>query len=448
MKLNNKRTILVGLAFLSICAFWQMHDNVIPLILTKTFHMNETYSGVIMAADNILALFLLPFFGSLSDRTSTKLGKRMPFVLFGTGCAVILMNLLPLLDNSYAAEPSPLKLASFVIVLALLLIAMGTYRSPAVALMPDVTPKPLRSRANAIINLMGAVGGVFYLAFAAVLYPNSKVKALEEAGKHVDYQPLFLIVSAVMFLAVGILFLTIRERKLTEENQALEAQHPEWNLAVDDGSGNEALPKPVKRSLAFLLASIALWFIGYNGVTTWFSTYVDVVMGQGLGGASQCLLIATVGAVVSYIPIGALAAKIGRKRTIQIGIVLLAACFAMGYVLTTMYTTITPVMFVVFALVGFAWAAINVNSFPMVVEMCKGSDIGKFTGYYYTASMAAQVVTPVLAGTLMRQIDYRVLFPYAALFVALSFVTMLFVRHGDVKAAAKKGLEAFEDMED
>ena len=448
MKLNNKRTILVGLAFLSICAFWQMHDNVIPLILTKTFHMNETYSGVIMAADNILALFLLPFFGSLSDRTSTKLGKRMPFILFGTGCAVLLMNLLPLLDNSYAAEPSPLKLASFVIVLALLLIAMGTYRSPAVALMPDVTPKPLRSRANAIINLMGAVGGVFYLAFAAVLYPNSKVKALEEAGKHVDYQPLFLIVSAVMFLAVGILFLTIRERKLTEENQALEAQHPEWNLAVDDGSGNEALPKPVKRSLAFLLASIALWFIGYNGVTTWFSTYVDVVMGQGLGGASQCLLIATVGAVVSYIPIGALAAKIGRKRTIQIGIVLLAACFAMGYVLTTMYTTITPVMFVVFALVGFAWAAINVNSLPMVVEMCKGSDIGKFTGYYYTASMAAQVVTPVLAGTLMRQIDYRVLFPYAALFVALSFVTMLFVRHGDVKAAAKKGLEAFEDMED
>ena len=448
MKLNNKRTILVGLAFLSICAFWQMYDNVIPLILTKTFHMNETYSGAIMAADNILALFLLPFFGSLSDRTSTKLGKRMPFILFGTGCAVILMNLLPLLDNSYAAEPSPLKLASFVIVLALLLIAMGTYRSPAVALMPDVTPKPLRSRANAIINLMGAVGGVFYLAFAAVLYPNSKVKALEEAGKHVDYQPLFLIVSAVMFLAVGILFLTIRERKLTEENQALEAQHPEWNLAVDDGSGNEALPKPVKRSLAFLLASIALWFIGYNGVTTWFSTYVDVVMGQGLGGASQCLLIATVGAVVSYIPIGALAAKIGRKRTIQIGIVLLAACFAMGYVLTTMYTTITPVMFIVFALVGFAWAAINVNSLPMVVEMCKGSDIGKFTGYYYTASMAAQVVTPVLAGTLMRQIDYRVLFPYAALFVALSFVTMLFVRHGDVKAAAKKGLEAFEDMED
>ena len=448
MKLNNKRTILVGLAFLSICAFWQMYDNVVPLILTETFHMNETYSGVIMAADNILALFLLPLFGSLSDRTNTKIGKRMPFILFGTGCAVILMNLLPLLDNSYAAAPSPLKLASFVVVLGLLLIAMGTYRSPAVALMPDVTPKPLHSRGNAIINLMGAVGGILYLGVAAVLYPNGKIKALEAEGLHVNYQPLFLVVSAVMFLAVGILFLRIKEPKLAAENRKLEAEHPDWNLAVDDGSGSEQLPKPVRKSLMFLLASIALWFIGYNGVTTWFTVYVKNVMGQELGGASQCLLIATAGAIVSYIPIGALASKIGRKRTIQIGVMLLAACFATGYVLTTTYDTINIIMYVVFALVGFAWAAINVNSLPMVVEMCKGSDIGKFTGYYYTASMAAQVVTPVVAGTLMHNISYQVLFPYAATFVALSFVTMLFVRHGDVKAAAKKGLEAFEDMED
>ena len=444
MKLNSKRTILVGLAFLSICAFWQMYDSIVPLILTKTFHMNETFSGAIMAADNILALFLLPFFGSVSDKSHTKIGKRMPFILFGTGCAIILMNILPLLDNSYAAQPSGFKTASFVIVLGLLLVAMGTYRAPAVALMPDVTPKPLRSRANAIINLMGAVGGILYLGVAAVLYPNSKTAGVE----HVNYQPLFIVVSAIMFVAVAVLFLTIREPKLTAENQALEKQHPEWNLAQDDGSGHETLPKPVKKSLGFLLASIALWFIGYNGVTTWFSTYVDVVMGQGLGGASTCLLIATAGAIVSYIPIGQIASKIGRKRTIQGGIILLAACFASGYVLTTTFSSINAIMFVVFALVGLAWAAINVNSLPMVVEMCKGSDIGKFTGYYYTASMAAQVVTPIAAGTLMRKIDYRVLFPYAALFVALSFVTMLFVHHGDAKAEAKKGLEAFEEMDD
>ena len=159
-------------------------------------------------------------------------------------------------------------------------------------------------------------------------------------------------------------------------------------------------------------------------------------------------MVATAGAIVSYIPIGAIASKIGRRRTIQGGIILLAACFALGYVLTTMFDSINAIMFLVFALVGLAWAAINVNSLPMVVEMCKGSDIGKFTGYYYTASMAAQIVTPVLAGTLMRSISYQVLFPYAAFFVAMSFVTMLFVRHGDSKAEPKKGLEAFEDMDD
>ena len=444
MKLNNTRTILVGLAFLSICAFWQMYDSIVPLILTNTFHLNETLSGAIMAADNVLALFLLPIFGGISDRTNTGIGKRMPFILFGTGCAIVLMNILPLLDNGYAASPSGFELASFVIVLGLLLIAMGTYRSPAVALMPDVTPKPLRSKGNAIINLMGAVGGIIYLGVAAVMYPNSKVQGLE----HVNYQPLFMVVSAIMFVSIAVLFITIKEPKLTEENQALEKQHPEWDPAQDDGSGNEVLPAPVKRSLGFLLASIALWFIGYNGVTTWFTTYVSVVMGQGLGGASTCLLIATGGAIVSYIPIGALASKIGRKKTIMGGIILLASCFAMGYFLTTMYSSINKIMFVVFALVGLAWAAINVNSLPMVVEMCKGSDIGKFTGYYYTASMSAQIVTPMLAGTLMRHIDYRVLFPYAAFFVAMSFVTMVFVRHGDAKIQAKRGLDAFEDMDD
>lgn len=444
MKLNNKRTVLVGLAFLSICAFWQMYDSVIPLMLTKTFHLHETYSGAIMAADNVLALFLLPFFGTLSDRTTAKTGKRTPYIVLGTAAAVILLNALPLIDNSYYAEPATGKMIAFVVLLGLLLIAMGTYRSPAVALMPDVTPKPLRSRANAIINLMGAVGGIIYLAVAAVMYPNSKVHGLE----HVDYQPLFIVVAAIMVVSILVMRLTINEPKLVEENQRLEAEHPEWNLAEDDGSGHQMLPAAVKRSLAFLLASIALWFIGYNGITTWFTTYVDKVMGQGLGGASTCLLIATGGAIISYIPIGSLAHKVGRKRTIMIGILILAACFAACHFLTTAFSEINVIMFIVFALIGFAWAAINVNSLPMVVEMCKGSDIGKFTGYYYAASMAAQVVTPILAGFLMRNVSYIVLFPYAALFVLASFVTMTMVKHGDAAPEVKHGLEAFEDMED
>lgn len=444
MKLDNKRTILTGFAFLSICAFWQMYNSIVPLILTNTFHLNETYSGAIMAADNVLALFLLPLFGAISDRTSTKIGKRMPFILFGTGLAIILMNLLPMIDNSYAAAPGSFKTISFVVVLGLLLVAMGTYRSPAVALMPDITPKPLRSKGNAIINLMGALGGVIYLGVAAVMSPNSKVAGLA----HVNYQPLFMVVSAIMFIAVAVLFLTIKEPRLVAEQQELERQHPEWNLAEDDGSGNETLPKPVKKSLIFLLSSICLWFIGYNAVETWFTTYVSQVMGQALGGASTCLLIATGGAVVSYIPIGIIASRVGRKRTIMAGIILLAACFGLGYFLTTAYSSINLIMFIVFALVGLAWAAINVNSLPMVVEMCRGSDIGRFTGYYYTFSMVAQVVTPIVAGSLMRHVSYTVLFPYAALFVALSFVTMIFVKHGDNKPEARRGLDAFEDLDD
>ncbi|MBR0136977.1 MAG: MFS transporter [Erysipelotrichaceae bacterium] len=444
MKLNSLRSFVVGLAFLSICAFWQLYDNVVPLILTNTFHLNETVSGAIMAADNVLALFMLPLFGSLSDKTDTKIGKRMPYILFGTGLAVILMNIMPILDNSYYANPSSFKVVSFVVVLGLLLIAMGTYRSPAVALMPDVTPKPLRSKANAIINLMGAVGGIIYLGITAVLYPHSKTDGLA----HVDYQILFIIVSAIMFVAVALLFLFVKEPKLVEENKKLEEQNPQWNLAEDDGSGNQALPADVKRSLAFILASIALWFIGYNAVTTWFTTYASTIMGVGIGGASKCLMVATGGAIISYIPIGNIASKIGRKKTIMGGIILLSLMFFVGFVLTTRMHEINIIMYISFALVGLAWAAINVNSLPMVVEMCKGSDIGKFTGYYYTASMSAQIVTPIIAGTLMRLISYKVLFIYSSVFVLLALFTMSQVKHGDQKVAAKKGLEAYEDMDD
>ena len=443
MKLNTKRTILIGLAFLSISAFWQMYDGLIPKILTETFHLDETKSGAIMAMDNVLALFLLPFFGALSDKTNTKLGRRTPFILIGTVAAAFLMNFLPIFDNSYFLAPSSMTFVLFVVVLAMLLFTMGTYRSPAVALMPDLTPKPLRSKGNAIINLMGAVGGIIYLALTAVMYPTSKTAGLE----HVNYQPLFIIVSTLMLVAVAVLFATIREPKLAAENRELEALHPEWNLAKDDGSGNEVLPAPVKKSLGFLLASIALWFAGYNGVTTWFTVYIGKVMGEGLGGASTCLLVGTAGAIIPYIPVGNMAAKYGRKKMIQFGVTLLTGCFLLGYVLTTVFSSINILMYLLFALVGLAWASINVNSLPMVVEMCRGSDVGKFTGYYYTASMSAQIITPILAGWLLKNVSYHALFPYAAFFAGMSFVTMLFVRHGDAKAEQKGGLEAFEDLE-
>ena len=438
MKLDTKRTVLVGFAFLAISAFWQMYDNLIPLMLSNTFQISKTYSGFIMSLDNILALFLLPLFGGLSDKCRSALGRRRPFILFGTLVSVALMILLPLLDNSYAASPALWKLVGFIAVLGLLLIAMGTYRSPAVALMPDVTPKPLRSKANAIINLMGAVGGVIYLLVSSVLYRQKP-----GAGVHVDYLPLFSIVGGIMLGALAVIMFLVDEPKLVARQKEYEQAHPEDNLAEQTENG-EALPKDVKWSLGFLLASISLWFIGYNGVTTWFSTYATNVWNMPLGSANTCLTVATAGAIVSYIPVGNIASKVGRRKTIRFGALLLAACFFAAFLYTVFAKEFSPLLYVLFILVGMAWAAINVNSLPMVVEMCKGSEVGKFTGLYYTFSMAAQIVTPIVAGFLLENVSYHTLFPYAALAVLGSFITMGFVRHGDNKVEAKKGLEAFD----
>ena len=421
MKLNYKRTTLIGLAFLSISAFWQMYDNVIPLILKNTFSLGETYTGVIMAADNILALFLLPMFGSLSDKVSTPIGKRMPFILAGTGFAFTFLMLL-----NYSNQSRNFLL--FIGTLLLLLIAMGLYRSPAVALMPDVTPKPLRSKANAVINLMGAIGGVYTLIM---------IKFLVGKGDTPDYFPLFLSVGLLMLISVVILFLTIKENKLCSEMVEEEEVETTPKSTAD-------LPKDVKRSLAFMLISIALWFIAYNAVTTAFSRYATHVWGLENGGYANCLMVATIAAILSYIPIGAIASHIGRKKTILIGIALLAFCFLCAGFMNQYHW----IMNLFFAIIGFAWAAIGVNSLPMVVEIASAGDVGKYTGLYYTFSMAAQVVTPILSGFLLEYVSYRTLFPYAVVFSVAAFFTMTQVKHGDSKPVQKKDVLENSDVED
>ncbi len=443
MKLDIKKTVQMGFAFLSICAFWQMYNALIPLILIGTFHLEETISGVIMAMDNVLALFLLPMFGSISDKCNSRIGKRKPFILFGTIAAVILMLLLPVVDNSYFANPSIGKEILFIGILGALLVAMGTYRSPAVALMADCTVKQLRSRANAIINLMGAVGGIIYLAVAAVLYPSSKTQNLE----HVDYMLVFLVVAGIMLVSLCIVMITVDEVALSKQVENFELLHPEENLTEKDESGREVLPREVEKSLIFLLFSVSLWYIAYNGMETWFTTYAVKMWGMALGDASKCLLVATAGAIVFFIPSGIVASKIGRKKTILLGIVILAGSFLGGFIFTLVHPSFSLFLYFLFACVGIGWAFINVNSLPMVVEMCKGSDIGKFTGYYYTFSMAAQIVTPIVAGWLLSHVGYMTLFPYATIFAAMAFVTMSFVKHGDGHVEVKKGIEAFEDMD-
>ena len=445
MKLDTRRTILVGFAFLSISAFWQLYDNVVPLILKNTFHMQDGPMGIIMALDNILALFLLPFFGALSDKTATRFGRRTPYIIDGTIGAVLLMNLLPIADGLHS-------ITLFMVALGLLLVAMGTYRSPAVALMPDVTPKPLRSKGNAIINLMGALGGVYTLAM-------TKFLVTKRADASDNYLWLFISVAFIMVAAVAVLLLTVRENKLAKEtsaiNDAYDAQaaqkltpaerQAEEKAKSNASAGFKSLSPEVRKSLLLILFSVFFWFMGYNAVTTAFTKYVFVQWGYDIKAAAGCLMVATVAAVLSYVPVGKLSARFGRKRMIQFGVVLLTASF----VVFGLFNTFSNALYGVFALVGIAWATINVNSYPMVVEISKTGDVGQFTGYYYTFSMAAQIVTPILSGYLMQLVGYQTLAPYAAIMVAISFVTISLTKHGDtLPQPPKTNLEAFDTGDD
>ncbi len=428
MKLNYKRTFFIGLAFMSICAFWQLYDYVVPYILQYTFDLPESVTGAVMAADNLLALFLLPLFGSLSDKVNTRMGRRTPFILIGTAAAVILMIVVPLADWTH-------NLPLFVIALALLLLAMASYRSPAVALMPDLTPKPLRSGANAVINLMGALGGIFTYLIIIVMLPKIDITTGEKAQ---SYIPTFGLVAAFMAAAVIIFFLTIRERKLADAMPAEEEES-----AADTGAGVRLAPE-VRRSLIFILLSVAMWYIAYNAISSAYSRYVLEVWGISEGTGATMMLVATAVTTASYIPVGIISARIGRKKMILIGV----TAMTLAYLSAFFFTSYHFAAYIVMAVIGIGWAAINVNSYPMVVEMSTGADVGRYTGIYYTFSMTAQIVTPMLSGLLIQFLGYRILFPYAVAFSALAFVTMTQVRHGDVRPSAKKSALEYLDTDD
>lgn len=465
IKLNYKRTILVGFAFFLISAFWQAYDAIVPLILTNHFGLPQTASGAIMSIDNVLAVFMLPIFGAISDKVNTKYGKRTPFVFFGAIAAVIAFIALTLVDNYQIAKivaegipgveatlgsdeaiklaleytmANPLPLVGFIATLLVVLVAMATFRSPAVALMPDVTLKPLRSKGNAIINLMGTAGGIIVLALGMV-FATSK-------NHYMKYTGYVVAVCSVMLAGLVVFLLTVKERKWAEEMQEESA-----NLGLDkadDGRDPTYESRKLSRSelgsLLLILASVALWYIGYNSITSKYSVYATNVLGFDY---NFTLIVAQIAAIIAYIPVGIVASKIGRRKTILAGITMLASAFFAANFITSSSPSI--LMYPLFALAGIGWATINVNSFPMVVELAKGGEVGKYTGYYYTASMAAQIVAPILSGALYDLFTMRVMFfAFGTVFVALSFLTMFFVRHGDSIPEAKGTLESLAGEED
>lgn len=516
MKLNYKRIILVGFAFFLIQAFWQAYDNTIPMILTNKFGMSQAWSGAIMALDNVLALFMLPLFGAISDKHHSKWGRRTPFIVVGTLIAAVMLIALSFVDNAQlhhisdvaaiddpaaletiydreadetlltpggqkfvlsrqftkeeftkirsqitvdgaavtnpdytnyvmparqacawdATAKSPVTLVFFIALLLVILVSMAVFRSPAVALMPDVTLKPLRSKANAVINLMGSAGGILVLVLGMVFATSAVRNSL------MNYIGYFAVIAAIMLAALVVFMLTVRENEW-----AAEMQQQSVELGLEDkeeaATGERKLSVDEVKSLIFLLLSIVLWFFGYNAVTSKYSVYASNILHKDY---NLTLIIAQAAAIISYLPVGFIASRVGRKKTILAGVIMLTAAFTTASFMSA--ESPTMLMNAMFALAGIAWATINVNSFPMVVEMCSGGNVGKYTGFYYTASMAAQVATPMLSGLLMDRMGMHVLFPYAAVFTALAFVTMLFVRHGDSKPEAKWGLEALDEMED
>ena len=424
MKLNYKRTILVGFAFFIISAFWQAYDAIVPKILTNLFDMDQASSGFIMSLDNILAVFLLPIFGALSDKVKTPFGKRTPFILIGTLCAVAAF-----VGLGFISSPNLLWL--FILVLLLTLLSMATFRSPAVALMPDVTIKPLRSKGNAIINLMGTLGGSLVLGLG-MIFGTGATK-----NTYMSYIGFFCAVAGIMIICLFAFMLTVRERRFVREMEDVSREYGVDEQAEGDNNGDRSLSRGELGSLILLLASVALWYAGYNAVVSKYSVYAGSVLNLDY---NSTLLVANVAALAAYIPVGIIASKVGRKKTIIAGVLMLGTSFLVASFLEN--GTPLPIMMALFSLAGIGWATINVNSFPMVVELARGGNVGRYTGFYYTASMAAQTVTPVVSGWCMDMLGMKALFPYATIFVAGALITMSFVRHGDSKPAAKGKLEA------
>ena len=421
MKLNYTRTFCIGLAFMGITAFWQVYDTIIPLILKNTFAMEETLTGVIMAMDNILAVLLLPVFGAWSDRIDTPIGKRMPFIIIGTICSAVLMLLIPYANGHH-------NFPMFLICLGAVLLSMGFYRSPAIALMPDLTPPPLRSQGNAIVNVMGAVGAMYSLVMIRILVTDEL---------HPDYMPLFISVSAILFISLILLLLTIREKKLSAQ---IRAEYGSFETEVTTDEEGHLAPE-VKKSLTFALLALVCYYMAFNGVTTAFSRYAQEVWGLIGGEFATALMLVAITAFVCYIPFGILAGIFGSKKVIMAGFIVMTVSF----LIVTSFDEYHPIANVLLVLGSAGGSAVGVNMFPVIIDMCSEKEVGRYTGLYYTFSMSAQIATPICSGFLMQHISYLTLFPYAAFFSLLGFVFMIFVHHGNIKPQKKQSILEYMD---
>lgn len=466
LKLNYRRTFLIGFAFFGILLLWQVYDSWCPTFLTDIFARRmyglssaqlqagdpdkilnvQWLVGIIMACDNLAALILLPIFGSLSDRTKTPIGKRMPYILTGTLVSAVAFPFIPLFFHYN-------RIGGMIAMMAIVLIFMMMYRNPAVALMPDITPKPLRARANGIINIMGYLGGAFATVLGMFLVLSRYINAEDAARDLWTIELPFIVASVLMVISAFVLFFTVRENKLAEELRD-ELELGERLAAVEEPVDDDGpMPAANRRMLLAILGAEFLWFMADNAIGTYIGNYVIYYLRSASSATSTLIIVGGAASVVGFATAGAIADRIGRKWTICAGLALsvvgmIVMCFvtptgrAVGENGENAFPTL---LFAVWAVKGYGMALVHNCSFPMVVELCSSKKIGRFTGYYYAASMSAQTVTPVLLGLVFRMtLAWNVLPVYAAILLAASCAvfTLLVKNIRSGKVENLKGLEA------
>ncbi len=460
LKLNYKRTIIIGFAFFGILLLWQVYDSWCPTFLTELF--KEAFSltneeevqylvGIVMAFDNLAALILLPIFGHLSDKTKSPIGKRMPYILVGTFVCAVAFPFIPLLFH-YHNVGGTIALMAIVVVFSMM------YRNPAVSLMPDMTPKPLRSRANGIINIMGYIGGAFAtvvgIFFVLSDYLDINGKGGWAAGNIWVIEIPFLIASILMIISALVLVFKINENKIEEEMKdelKLGEEMTELKEQVDD---DKPLSRGNKIMLILILLAEFFWFMADNGIATFMTNYTIYYFGASSSSSMINTIVGGVGSVIGFVVGGIIASKIGRKWTIVFGLSLTLASYVVWGVLAATLFTFQPgsgtfpiYLYVIWFIKGFGMSLVHVNSYPMVVELCNSKKIGKFTGYYYASSMAAQTVTPIALGSilLVPSFDFGILPYYAIGCVAISLIVFLLIKNvKSAKIGFKKGLEALD----
>jgi len=440
VEFSYKRIFLLGFGFFGISIIWSLYNAYIPIFLQDTFRMSRTVTGFVMTIDNLFAVLLLPFLGALSDKTRTRIGRRKPYILLGAPSAALLFALIPV-ARRYE------NLALFMGTIVFMNFFMALFRSPVIAFMPDITPSEKRSQANGIINFMGGIGALLAYFGGKLLYD-------------INYAYPFFAGAAIMLIANLLVVFFVPEpeeyrvpgerinlKKLIKETSKKSFGELKENLK-DVFASKE-------KSLLFILLSIFLWFIAFNSVETFFTSYAKYHLGIEESTGAFMMGVVSLSFMLFAIPAGFIGGRIGRKKTITMGLVLTTAVMILAYLLgeaskpksSALTDPVVLKFMVLFFLGGIGWAMINVNSLPMVVDMTTEEKLGGYTGLYYFFSQAANLVAPPLAGAFLDIIGYSTLLPFAAIFFILATITVQFVKRGDIKGKVGDVYELIPDMD-